>query len=309
MPHNLIKLIGNIPSDSNQFKKRMRLHQGWWRAFVLGELPGLHPLNSKKTICSTISNGMESKSNFLTPNALKAYEQTLGERCRESAGIVNDDRVWNNLLSSQPLCFNFFGELKLDLPFASRVIRNFLPTIEEITDVKFEYAPEENYTGDNSAFDVAFFYRTTEGKRGVWGLECKYTDDFSTKLYWKESYKTIFSHARDKFSRPYREYAASGYNQLFRNELIAESMIQHHHVDEAFTGLFYCNLDESTFNTGMEFREMLVEGGDRFKIVSQKDFITAVQKMDLSWEQREWVMMLWARYLGLDLSRSIIAKV
>lgn len=50
------QLIGNVPSDDNPFKHRMRLHQRWWRAFVLGGEPGPNPLNDRETVCNTISN-------------------------------------------------------------------------------------------------------------------------------------------------------------------------------------------------------------------------------------------------------------
>ena len=35
------------------------------------------------------------------------------------------------------------------------------------------------------------------------------------------------------------------------------------------------------------------------------DGIAAIQKLDISWEVRQWSMMLWARYVGHDLSQAV----
>ena len=85
----------------------------------------------------------------------------------------------------------------------------------------FEYAPVENYTKDNSAFDIAFEVEENE-KVGLVGWECKYTDTFSATEYGKPSYKELFSKS-DSFIGDYEELKKSMTNQLFRNQLIEEA--------------------------------------------------------------------------------------
>jgi hypothetical protein len=121
-----------------------------------------------------------SRKNFLSPNIINAVTQTIQERKIASAGILEEDRLFNNLLSSQPLCFNFFGELKIDRDFALQVLKQFWPEIVEVNQVIFEFSPIENYTNDHSAFDVAFEV-VTDHQNGLIGLECKFTDSFSQK--------------------------------------------------------------------------------------------------------------------------------
>jgi hypothetical protein len=41
--------------------------------------------------------------------------------------LIKAPRIYDDLLSSQPLCFNLFGELALDLALASRVLRRNMP--------------------------------------------------------------------------------------------------------------------------------------------------------------------------------------
>ena len=299
MKQKLKDLIGAAPTSESGFKKRMRLHQGWWRAFVLGEKEGEHPLNNKKTVCNTILNGEQSNKNFLTDNTIKVVKKTLKDRRDDSSGIIEEDRLFNNLLSSQPLCFNFFSELKFDKAFALEVMNNLGFDISSVEDVLFEYAPKENYTNDNSAFDVALDV-TKNGKKGLIGLECKYTDSFSAKEFDKPEYRNIFEES-DVFVKKYDVYKASKFNQLFRNQLIAEALKQNKECDFVITGLF-CHKDDAAIETGAKFQEMLTGEDELFSVITYQDFIGAIQQLDINWEKREFSMMLWARYCGTMLS-------
>lgn len=301
---NAIKaLVGTVPDESGN-KKRIRIHQGWWRTFVLCEKEGLNPVDTNKNVCNTILNGEISKRNFLTQGIVKTVELVLKERTDKSKGKIETNRVYNNLLSSQPLCFNFFGELKQDLEFAKKVMASFYPDISEVTDIFFEFAPEENYTNDNSAFDVAIEC-IMNGKKSLIGFECKYTDLFSDKEYDKNEYREIY-HKSNCFKNSYSDYINKKYNQLFRNQLIAEALAQNSKYDQVLTGLFCYNEDTSAIDIGNAFQEKLNNGVEVFKTITYKDFIIAIQKCkDISWEQRKLSMLLWARYCGLELSDGI----
>lgn len=278
----------------------MRFHQGWWRAFVLGEEQGNHPIKHDESICNTINKGEFSKKNFLSSGIVKAVTQTIQERKTGGLGILEQDRLFNNLLSSQPLSFNFFGELKIDTDLCLKILRQFFPDLTSVSRVIFEFAPIENYTNDNSAFDVAFEVMAGN-QTGLIGLECKYTDSFSATQYDKEAYRQIYDGSQ-VFSAPYQNFIASKYNQLFRNQLIAEALLQNKKYDFVLTGLFCHPDDESARQTGLDFQNMLKNGNSRFRIITYQNFIEAMQQLELSWEHRELSMMLWARYCGTPLS-------
>jgi hypothetical protein len=144
----------------------------------------------------------------------------------------------------------------------------------------FEFAPSENYIEDHTAFDVAVQYLTTDERKGLFGLECKYTDSFSAKEYDTAAYRSVFEERRGSFRRDYLDYIGNRYNQLFRNQLIAESLILHRQYDVVTTGLFCHQDDKSAMGIGGEFR------------------------MDISAERREWTALLWARYGALALSEA-----
>jgi hypothetical protein len=302
MKIDLIKLIGSQPSESPS-KKQHRFHQGWWRTFVLAEEPGPHPMRKDETLCNTLLNGRDTGKNFLSQNIANVVKETMGSRPASGSGIMAEERLFNNLLSSQPLCFNFFGELKLDPAFALQVLKSFYPKFTEVKQVFFEFAPAENDTHDNSAFDVAFEVMAGN-QTGLLGLECKYTDTFSSTVYDKEAYQIIFNKS-ETFAASYPHFIAARYNQLFRNQLMAEALVQNGNYDFVLTGLFCHPEDEEALAIGAEFQGMLRYGNTKFRSITYQEFIENIQKLDLTWERRELSMLLWARYCGLQLSQAL----
>lgn len=292
-------MVGTLPKGDSGYTKRIRFHQGWWRAFVLNEPEGKNPSDKEERVCNTILLGEDSNRNFLTQAAVKAIERTKEEREIYGAGIFSEGRLFNNLLSSQPLAFNFFGELQQDLNLATRIFSRLVP-LDRVTRVMFEFAPSEKYSGDNSAFDVALEIER-QGQSGLIGIECKYTDTFSPKVYDTEKYKSLFKGSTN-FTAPYETYTASRFNQLFRNQLIAEGLIQNQRYAFAHTCLFCYPDDTTARETGKQFKQMIRGGDQSFSIITYDRFISAAQQVDLTWQQREWTMLLWARYCGLRLS-------
>lgn len=306
MKEQLRQLIGPLPSESG-FRQRMRFHQSWWRAFVLAEEPGGHPVRRGETIGNTLASGKESGRNFLTASGREAVQQTILERRVGGSGLLEEERLFNNLLSSQPLCFNFFGELKLDTDFALQVLRQFWPQITEVRRVLFEFAPAENYTKDNSAFDVAFEVMAGE-QSGLIGLECKYTDNFSPKAYDRAEYRQIYDAGRASvFAARYEDLKVGRFNQLFRNQLIAAALVQHRNYDFTYTGLFCHPEDASAQQTGAAFQQMLKGGKETFRVITYAELVESIQKLDIAWERRQWSMLLWARYCGTQLSELIFS--
>lgn len=293
--------IGNLPKESG-FKKRMRFHQAWWRTFVLAEEEGDHPIHTNERIGSAIKSGEISGKNFLSKNIHKAVLQTLKERGEKGAGIIEEGRLFNNLLSSQPLCFNFFGELMVDKVFALQVLRCFYPDLTKVNRVIFEFAPEENFLNDKSAFDIAFEVMRGIDK-GLIGYECKFTDTFSQKKYTRDEYSEIFLKS-NIFGEDYETYISGRYNQLFRNQLISEALLQNEKYKFVYTGLFCHHDDKPAIKVGDEFRDMLNDQ-NIFRVITYQDYIEEVQQLPLDWSKREWVMMLWVRYCATQLSDNL----
>ncbi len=305
MNDQLAQMIGPQSSDSG-LRRRMRFHQGWWRAFVLSEEPGLHPSDSQRRICSTVLNGEETGSNFLSPRILEAVRLTLAERGEDSRGFIEEDRLFNNLLSSQPFAFNLLGELKLDPDYAASVLGALFPGVIRVSNTIFEFAPATNYTADNSAFDVAFEVESQQGK-GLIGLECKFTDNFSQEEYDKPEYREIYEKSQS-FTVDYAELITSEFNQLFRNQLMSEALVLNGAYGFSIAGLLCHPEDEEALDIARQFKSFLRDG-DKFRILTYWDVIEAMQRTDVTGRQREYIMLLWARYLGTQLSNRAFERV
>ena len=315
LEEKLVELIGSCPDDSSEYKHKRRFHQGWWRTFVLSHDQGNFYENGKaKTVCNRINNG--ENENFLSDNIFLTVTKTIEERMESKVGIIEEGRLFNNLLSSQPLTFNFFGEFKINTDLATRFFKKIFPEITEVNEVCFEYPYKENYTKDHSAFDVAIPVKSGQ-KKGLIGFECKYTDSFSfrpsnAKVNYgdkgsknHDNYKQIFDKSKSHFINDYYEYVRDNdLNQLFRNELIGQSLFQNQHFDFIQTGLFCDPEDEKALNSGKKLQRMITEP-TKFRILTFDEFIEIFQRLDIQPKERELSMMLWARYCGYPLSNSL----
>jgi hypothetical protein len=300
---SLKELIGYVPQDKKTFTKLMRLHQGWWRTFVIMEKPGQHPSKPSETVCNTITNGEKTRKNFLTPNSYKTYAETIQNNLDKSQ-MIEEKRAVNNLLSSQPLCFNAFGEMACDLHLATEFLKLIFSDTKDVTKVLFEYRPK-GYEIDHSAFDVAFKFETNDGKRNLWGFEVKYTDGFSPVAKDREEYVDTFAKNKEHFLGEYDSYRTIEFNELFRNELIGRWCVSNNFVDKVYTGMFCHHDDVAILSAAKSFQKTIRNGSDNFRIINYKDFLSSLQKLELSWQQREWSMLFWARYCGIELSKGI----
>ena len=129
-----------------------------------------------------ISNGKESGANFLAEyihaHALKRV------RDKKPYEMIQEDRLFNNLLSSQPMAFNLFyplEKLRSESPQdATRAIQAALPCydIALVKEVALEFIPEKykDITGDKSAMDAIIRYVDSEGKNCFIAIETKYSE-------------------------------------------------------------------------------------------------------------------------------------
>ena len=312
------KLIGTVPKESGLTAK-YRQHQGWWRTFVLNEKEGMYwDERNKKcaSVCNRINDGDKDpeKKNFLSKDIAEEVLLALNRQKSAGKGIMETDRLYNNLLSSQPLAFNFFGFFRANNDVALAFMKTLKPDIISVEDIVFEYAPKSS--GDSSAFDFGFIV-STETQKGFIGFECKYTYTFSYQRQDKnktfygdegdknhENYHLLYMGNPHRFPDDYNSYVGNKhYNQLFRNELLGVQMKPK--FDFVLTGLFCLHEDMKTVDAGLEFQKKIGNRVDDFIVLTYADYFERMQMLDLTWEQRELVMILWARYCGVRLSDQI----
>ena len=115
-----------------------------------------------------------------------AHAEVLA-RAEERKG-VDKARTLGNMLSSQAMCFNIFGNLRTaeGMAIASKALRAFVPTLEKVKRIHLEYTPLNAVFGDQSGrggvdCDVLIEYETTQGGGGLLSIETKFVEaEFST---------------------------------------------------------------------------------------------------------------------------------
>jgi hypothetical protein len=190
-------------SGDNPLQAGLRLQQGWWRqnrAGVDGKgiaEAGLHHPTGSATaqkggpnplVVSTLPESCaDFGTNLMWPEAVEALRQAKS-RLGSSGGILAEDRLRRNLLSSQPLCFNLFGYLGQlsDLSALLPWVKIYAPKASGIERILLEYAPSADELGGmplgGSAFDAFIEYRLPEAQLGFIGVETKYHEDLSKGL-------------------------------------------------------------------------------------------------------------------------------
>lgn len=174
---DILKLHHCFVAGDNAWQQHARLTQALWR-----ERQG-HPAGSHRDALLgsrlTPADGEPPKlSNYTTEQAQRQVEKAVAA-AHDTGAFLSRPRLWVDLLSSQPLCFNLFGPLAEDLDLATAALSLLWPQIVQVTEIKFEWSPglgDQRYTGNRSAFDVFVAYEG-DGGRGFLGIEVKYHEN------------------------------------------------------------------------------------------------------------------------------------
>jgi hypothetical protein len=167
------------PSDS-RFRSAARLRQA-----LLRETQGL-PIGDYRTAKGTrrklgsyINCQAAAKAaNFISPEVARLVRREIAYR--EEGALIDEGRLWRNMLSSAPAAFNVIGPLKLDMRLANSVLRALCSDfVQRTTAILFEHSPARRhpaFTHDRTAFDAIAKCTTREGHHGFVGIELKYSE-------------------------------------------------------------------------------------------------------------------------------------
>lgn len=165
--------------DTSVFQRKARILQSLWRVekgYPAGTFQG-------RTLGSTLEMpwAKETLANYLDEKIRQVIQSEVLNAEQSKGKLYGKPRIFNNLLSSQPLAFNLFAHLKLDLKLASQVFYTLTKgRCIKITGIEFEYSPgrgDDRFTGDHSAFDVYLEYLTPAKQKGFIGIEVKYHEN------------------------------------------------------------------------------------------------------------------------------------
>jgi hypothetical protein len=215
------------------FQRRARILQSLWR-IEQGFPIHVETYGKRRGVCIECVFAKQSLANFLTDEIRQVVrEEVLGPKSKGK--LYGKPRIFNNLLSSQPLAFNLFAMLSRNRKLATQVFAAMSNgRCQEITRMEFEHSPgrrDPEYLGDRSAFDVYAEYMGSKGP-GFVGIEVKYHENLNTRDRKKE--KSLPNPRCDKVADDAGCFVAdkraqlkeSPCQQIWRDHLLAESILQ-----------------------------------------------------------------------------------
>lgn len=295
----LIKFKAYYPNDT-AFAAHARLLQSKWRSKK--GYPGLKYGN-----ILDIDFAKSTKANFLTNNIKQLVTDSIA-KAETNGAMIGEPRIWNNLLSSQPLCFNLFGELHFDLDLATKYFRILFPNrIEKVESVKFEYSAGRgkiDYTGDHSAFDVFVEY-TNAGKNGFIGIEVKYAESLNEETM-EKAYETFLKHQKEYTrltnSQTFKQNSIESLKEIPLSQIWRDHLLSIAHLKDYNEGFFVFLFpkENNHCQNGVDsYKKYLVsetEEQSGFYPRYLDDFIRTLRTL----HNTEWTKELEERYLGTN---------
>jgi hypothetical protein len=284
VPDNVLRRHHCYEVTDNRFRAAARLLQALWREDR--DLPiGTHtdPHGRRRKLGSRISKPAgEAGANFLSPAIAAIVCQELAYR--EIGAFIDENRLMLNLLSSMPLTFNLLAPLKLDLALATRVLACLDPSFKgHVEHVLFEHSPARGhpaFTADHTAFDACFVYNTPDGRRGFVAVEVKYSEGMQDSGSEPKPRQDELSRSSGLFIDPDSQtLRANPLQQLWREHLLAQAMLDHGLYDEGTLLFISPRLNWLAQNAGNLYRQQLQPPKPEqanFVTIALEDVIAAV---------------------------------
>lgn len=313
LPERLLKAHKIDEPLDTRFRSAARLLQSLWRSDQKLSIGTYAKADGKlRQLGSRITDAAgQAGANFLSPEIAKVARREMAYR--EHGALIDEERLLTNLLSSQTLAFNLFAPWRLDVDLACVMATDLMGTDIFVRRTLFETSPgrgDPKFTGDHTAFDVAALYITPEHKRGILCFEIKFSESLEEP---SKPLNPRYDELAEK-SDLFVDHAATALRsnplqQLFRQTLLAKSMIGANVVDEAHIVLIgpehnqNVQLAAKTFAGHFRWPD---DGSVRFRSVTLEKFIDTIRQCG----QPEHAAALHARYadfwrLDAELDRYI----
>jgi hypothetical protein len=242
---------GVLPDDRDASTRRHRSHQGEWRT-AHADWPAGPPQKDRR-----VRQRYETLPNWLAETHKDRDVRTVGKNLMSDEAIsytharlaslapidgkAEPDRLWRNLLSSQPLAFSIAGHLSAHRSAAAQLFASLtsldvvgLASLDPGDAVPREYLldgidaewfpPRKAHTNDMSGCDIAACLELRDGRRVLVTIEVKYTDTFSAKpLEWTPRYQAHLE-ALGLDRESVQTLVSAGCSQVLRQLLLTDSV-------------------------------------------------------------------------------------
>ncbi|MBP2654279.1 MAG: hypothetical protein H6Q73_1848 [Firmicutes bacterium] len=310
---NITKSFGNQSVKDSPFQRKARLLQSFYRTIFLmedcGNGPSIHgPLRG-----NMLKNGEVTGKNFLSRDIFEYAINRVNHK--KEYETIDSYRLFNNMLSSQPMCFNLFyplmAALKNHNDFVTQTFQQLLPhlNIAKIIRIEIEFIPPnyKDLINDKSAFDAFIEYQTLTMKTGIIGIETKYTDVLglntgkNTRIH--PDLVTLFT------PTAMAEIEEKGCCQLTRNFLLTETY-RIHTVSDASTSIILAPKDEPHASDEFTNYKAKLQTNFHNKIVRLclEDFVDVIKRNCPTAYLNVWIDTFYNRYLNFDLVSEYFTK-
>jgi hypothetical protein len=258
-----------LVGSDKPWQRPLRLLQALWRE-EQDLLPGDRDGKPGEVLGSRLAMpaAKQSLANFLTDTVRSVVRSEMETAGRDLLKLIKEPRIYNDLLSSQPLCFNLFGELKADLGQATAWARHLWPErVATVTRVEFEHSPgrrDDRYLGNRTAFDVYLEHTVPGGGEGFIGIEVKYHEDLDEDPADTRARVYEVADRSGRFDpRAYPELSTPPLQQVWFDHLLALSMLQADASRWGQNGLYvlmHPAANEPCFRVAARYRQHLTDG-------------------------------------------------
>ena len=231
--------IARRPAMS-EFRRATRYHQAQWReahGHPIGSQPNAprpggapaRPVGSRLPL----AYARETGANFLTAAALDAARARMS--IIEPHQSFDHQRLWADLLSSEALAFNLFGDLAADLGLADRAVHTWWPDAPgTVREVRFAHSPgrlDPAWLNSLRDFDAAFVLDRGDGTQGIVAVDVKYQERVKSEIPKPSNlWRTVAVAEQSGIFGPGAIDAVKGRSELavmWLEHLLMLSMLQH----------------------------------------------------------------------------------
>lgn len=278
--------------------RRIRAHQSWYRADILGLREWGTTAPPSRTEMGSVLTLPDARrgANFVSNEARSAYNDR-----RTRGWGVEPYRCEHYMTSSQTLTFNVFAPLAADLAWMARSL-NLLGYDSAAGNFSFEYRPEIRRSSRLDKTVIDGFIPTSSGGLVI---ETKLADQFSRRgasigasgfygsinrelLLWKHNTKFEVG-AVDQLARVHGAGSAS-------IGTAAELLLVHH------------PLDTRTPIRAEAYRQIL-QDPSRLRVLALDHLLDSFMHASISSLQRQKIERLQARYTNMDLSHAVFSEL
>jgi hypothetical protein len=177
--------------DLTAFRRSLRYHQSQWRE-AQGHPIGTQPIAPKPNAGAPrlvgsrlpLAYARGTGANFITARARDAARARTS--FKEPHQSFDHQRLWADLLSSEALAFNLFGDLATDLELADRAVHTWWPDAPgTVSDVRFAHSPgrlDPAWLNSLRAFDAAFVLDRRDGTQGIVAIDVNYHERVKSEI-------------------------------------------------------------------------------------------------------------------------------